>query len=123
MIKKIATGVLTTIILAGCYNDKYEELYPSGTVVCDTTTITYSKDIIPIMAGKCNTAGCHNNAAATGYDFTTREGILVAINNGRLKGSISWESGYSSMPKGLPKLAQCDIDKITRWINQGAPDN
>lgn len=124
MKKLIAIGAIA-MITAGCYNDKADKLYPSpGTVVCDTTTVTYTDDIKPIFEAKCNTPGCHDaGAIAGGYNFTTQAGIQVPALNGRIVGCINWASGFSAMPKGLPKLQQCEIDKITRWVNQGALNN
>lgn len=120
--KKIVIPIVAAIVMSGCYNDKAENLYPSpGTVTCDTTTVSYAKDIAPIFSAKCNTAGCHNSSAAAGYNFTTRAGI--APNTARVLGTINWAPGFSPMPKGGMKLDACDINKITRWVNQGALDN
>lgn len=121
--KKIIAIAALTIIVTGCYNDKGDKLYPSpGTVVCDTTNITYANDIKPIFAAKCNTAGCHASAVTGGgYDFTSHTGIQPTALSGQIVNSINWVG--NPMPKNLPKLSQCEIDKITRWVNQGALDN
>ena len=122
--RKILAIAAIAITMAGCYNDKYEELYPMGTVVCDTMTVTYTKDIKPIFESKCNTVGCHDAATASGgYDLTTHAGSQPGALNGRIGGAIEWKAGFSAMPKNLPKLSQCDINKIARWVNQGALNN
>ena len=53
--KKIALfAAASLLILAGCYNDKYDKLYPKPvTNTCDTTTITYSNDVKPIIVSNC----------------------------------------------------------------------
>ncbi|MBX2906430.1 MAG: hypothetical protein KF744_10360 [Taibaiella sp.] len=122
-IAKLIAFLLPAAIVAGCYNDKYDKLYPTGTVACDTSTITYASDIQPIFNAKCNTAGCHDATASGGYTLTTHAGSQVAVNSGKLLGSVTWTTGFSAMPKNLPKLSDCEINKITRWINQGAPNN
>lgn len=109
--------------MAGCYNDKYDQLYPTGTAVCDTTTVSYAADVQPILTAKCNTAGCHDATASGGYTLTTHAGAQTAAGSGKLLGSINWTAGFSAMPKNLPKLSDCEINKITRWVNQGALNN
>jgi hypothetical protein len=122
--RKLIIAAATILALGGCYNDKYEELYPLGSVVCDTNVVTYAADIKPILDSKCSTTGCHDAVTASGsYDFTAHSGVQPAALNGKIAGSINWTTGFSAMPQAQPKLSQCDIDKITRWINQGAPNN
>jgi len=112
------------LVAAGCYNDKYDKLYPTGTVVCDTATVSFATDIKPLLTAKCGTTGCHNAATASaGYDFTTHTGAQPAALNGKLLGSVNWSPGFNAMPQNLPKLAQCEIDKLTRWVHQGALNN
>jgi hypothetical protein len=123
--KKVIAIAGLALIAAGCYNDKYDKLYPvSGTTVCDTTNVTYAADIKPILTSKCNTAGCHDAATMSGgYNFTNHAGAKTAAQNGRLVGSVNWASGFSAMPKNLPKLSQCEINKIASWVTKGALDN
>lgn len=116
-------AVLCIAAFTGCYNDKFETLYPLGTVVCDTTNVSFATDLKPILTAKCNISGCHNTAASTGYDLTTYDGLKVIADNGKLLGSINWTTGFSAMPKSLPKLSTCEINKFTRWVNQGKLNN
>ena len=123
-ITKLVAFFLPAVIMASCYNDKYDKLYPTGTVACDTTTVTYAADIQPIFNAKCNTVECHDAATASGgYTFMTHAGAQPAALNGKLMGSITWSVGFSAMPKNLPKLPDCEINKIRRWVNQGALNN
>lgn len=59
---------------------------------CDTTTVTYSQSVAPIINTAC--LGCHSNALASGgYNFSTHAGLKAAVTNGRLMGSInSWSN-------------------------------
>ncbi|RYZ52206.1 MAG: hypothetical protein EOP49_09985 [Sphingobacteriales bacterium] len=110
--------------LSGCYNDNIEELYPAGGAGCDTVNITFAAKIAPILNGNCTSSGCHSGSApAGGYNLTTYQGAKAAVDNNRLIGSITHASGFSPMPKNLPKLPDCDIQKITIWVNHGAPNN
>lgn len=118
--KKI--GLIAPILLAlglcGCYNDNKEALYPTPQVTCDTVNVTFTKDVMPILTTYCNLSGCHN---ATGViNFTTYEGIKPFAASSLLP-DINWTG--NPMPKNGAKLSDCNIKKITRWVNQGAPNN
>ncbi len=123
----IVAGLL--LALSSCYNDKYDKLYPAITTTsCDTTTITYAHDIAPIISASCYSPGngCHDAAGASvsGYDYQTS---ITAIQNnalsGALLGDINWLPRHNNMPKNGTKLSDCDINKITRWVNLGAQNN
>lgn len=122
-IVKLAAIVLPVVLAAGCYNDKYDKLYPTGPVACDTTTVSFSADIMPVLSAKCNNAGCHDVTASGGYNLATYAGAQLAVTNGRMIGSVTWTAGFSAMPKGMPKLTDCEINKMRRWVNQGAQNN
>ncbi len=130
--KKLLPVAAMLVLLGSCYNDKADKLYPasSATNTCDTTTIKYSTDIQPIINQYCAINGCHNTSgdATTGNrDYTifatvqseaTQSLILNDIN-----GNPGQIRGQNSMPLNLPALSSCDINKITRWVNEGAPNN
>ena len=123
--KKILLIAGLSIIVAGCYNDKGDKLYPVPAVVtCDTTTITYAHDVLPILTANCNTNGCHDATAPSATNnFLTFSNVHAVALNGQLLGDINWAPTHNAMPKGLPKLSECDINKITRWVNLGSLNN
>jgi len=49
---------------------------------------------------------------------------LAAVQFNRIVGAINHETGFLPMPYpvGSAKLDQCDIDKVTAWITNGAPE-
>jgi hypothetical protein len=118
-------------IFCGCYNDKYNKLYPATTTTtttCDTTTIAYTKDIKPIIVANCYSPGngCHDAAgsATSGFDYQTSATVLISnATSGLLLADITWQPRHNQMPKGGAMLPGCDIAKITRWVNEGAPNN
>lgn len=123
--RKILTVIFISVLAAGCYNDKTDQLYPkvSGGG-CDTTTISFKTNIQPILNASCALSGCHDAATPTnGYNFGLYSGAKLALDQGRLLGAIRHESGFSAMPKNAPKLDDCSINKIVRWANLGAQDN
>ncbi len=129
--KKILIAALSILALNSCYNDKYDKLYPTPvTTTCDTSTISYARDIVPILTANCTiNSSCHLGGASTsGYDMSTYDGIManaayptqeVLIND--INGTPV--SRRHAMPKGLPKIASCDINKLTKWVNAGTPNN
>ncbi len=135
MIKKmriafvIGAGLLLTgSFFSSCYYDNVEELY--GTYVCDTSSVTYSGTILPILESECLT--CHSATSADGLGggnnlegYDNVMGFVVANdpNNSTLYKSIAWLAGASHMPKGSAQLSDCDIAKVRVWINSSAPNN
>ena len=131
MSSKISTLFLTlavSVSLTSCYYDTEEELYPdSGTVVCDTTSVSYTTDIVPIMNSKCSYSGCHAGAnAAAGIPLETYAGVkeYLDTDKARFISSIIWDGNASNMPKGASsKMIDCNINTIKAWINAGYPNN
>ena len=121
--------ILATISLAvaGCYNDKYDKLYPVSADPCDTTnkTVSYAATVSGILVANCATTGCHDAASSQGgYDLSSYTGVhTAAITNNVLLGDIQHLSGYNPMPKSGGSLSACQIAQITKWVNQGSPNN
>ena len=96
--------------------------------LCDTTTavISYSTDIIPVMNTSCgasNTA-CHSSGAASMVYLDFWAGVNFSASTGKFLSSIIWDGTASNMPKNSTnKLSACEIKKITKWVNMGAPNN
>lgn len=113
--------VLTFVLfLPSCYYDNEEFLYPnSGN--CDTSNVTYTTTIKPIMQQYCT--GCHNSSnPSAGIDLTTYGFCVQYGQNGSLYGSILQNGSYSAMPKNGNKLDECTLNKIQKWINDGYPN-
>lgn len=110
------------LLMSSCYNDNEYDLYPFSATQCDSTNVSYSKTIVPIVSSNCNT--CHSTAQHEGNVITdTYAGLSKVAKNGQLWGGVNWEPGYVTMPNGGSKLPACELAKIKNWINQGAPNN
>lgn len=108
------------VLFSSCYYDSEEDLYPS--IDCDLSDISYTTSILPIIESKCY--ACHDQASNFGN--ITLEGyssLKTFADSGELIGAIKHESGYSPMPKNLPQLLECEIEKIEAWVNDGALNN
>ena len=123
--KKIITYSITSlgiILSSGCYYDVAEELYPASDTFCDTTNITYSLKVLPVIQDNCYS--CHSGSAPSGnvgLDSYTK--LKTQADNGKLIGTISHAAGFSAMPQGGNKLSNCEISTIQTWINNGTPNN
>ena len=111
-------AVVGLLVYSSCYKDNVETLYPSSTT-CDTTTISFANDIQPILNTNCALGGCHNKATASGtVELEDYDGAKSAA-----QGALLTDINDGSMPQGGTKLSQCNINKISRWVNMGMPNN
>ena len=123
-------GTLGALLLAGV-----------GLVVltaCGDSTVSYSRDVKPILAANC--LSCHQEGGAgyeaSGFSMATYEDLMkgtrfgpmvipgdsagstmIVLMEGRADPSIS-------MPHGdMEPVSKAEIDTIRRWIDQGAKRN
>lgn len=90
---------------------------------CDTNSITFNGYVKPIIENKCK--GCHTGLVAA-YNvplITNYNQIRDLAINTMLYGVISHSPGYRYMPKYGPKLPDCEIRGIQKWIDAGAANN
>jgi hypothetical protein len=125
---KIILSVLIIIVcmvsLSSCYYDKEELLYGSSNTPCtDTTgTVSYAQKVIPVLQQYCYS--CHSGSFPSGnIAMGTYAADKAIAQNGKLYGTISHSSGYVAMPQGMPKLGNCQIAVIKKWIDSGIPNN
>jgi len=87
---------------------------------CDTTSVTFSGQIWPMMESYCT--GCHSASAPGGGIVIASYSDLVALaENGSLMGSVRWEGGYAKMPTNQ-QLSECSISQLQKWIDDGFPE-
>ncbi len=130
--KKSILIVFTAIVCSYCTNKvgKLQESFDKNNpdaVACDTTNavISYSIDIAPIIAASCgaNNNSCHSSNSADGILLDFWGGVNYCASTGKFLSSMTWDGNASNMPKSGQKLTSCEIKKITKWVNMGAPDN
>lgn len=109
----------STLLVVACDDDG-----DSDPVACETTDLSYANGISSILNESCATAGCHNSGTTSTFPMGNYEEVLVAVGFDRIIGAINHEEGFLPMPypSGSDQLVQCDIDKLTAWINDGAPE-
>jgi hypothetical protein len=107
-------------LVVSCYYDNAEDLYKNFPKGCDTTSISYQLDVRPIIDANC--IACHGAIApSAGLDLTTYDKLKA--NSTKVKTRINLPANDPLvMPQGAP-MNQCNISIVTKWIDQGSPNN
>lgn len=116
--------ILLALVQEGCRHDKPLVI----NIPCDTAHITFSGSVMPILNTSCRLSGCHlgsnppNNVSFDNYTAVKAQLYLV---NGtpELIGVITHAIGFTPMPKNSTMLDTCSINKIIKWVADGAPNN
>jgi len=119
-------SIVIILTSTGCYYDKKELMYPNGNnSPCDTTNMSYSKDIANIIVSN-NCLSCHSSTTSNAgngvvldnySDFSNMSNAVV--NDIQITDLTS----PNHMPFGMGMISSCDINKIIAWVNQGAKNN
>ncbi len=121
--RRLVIIFVTVILVTSCTKENEENLQSKiNQPLCDTFNMTFAKDVLPIITLNCYS--CHGNGNIQGgmnLDGFAR--IKRQVDNNLLLNVIKHSPGYSQMPQGQPRLAQCDINKIEAWVNRGALNN
>lgn len=96
-----------------------------GVIECDTSQVTLSGDIKPILETNCYRCHSSENApfAGVGINLEEYESLKSRADGGSLFGSMNHSSGFSPMPKGASKISSCDLDFVKAWIEKGAQND
>lgn len=117
-INQLTQDQLNTIgqwLQAGAPNNSCE----SG---CDTSAITYSATIFPIIQQRC--LNCHSGANPQGgLNFGSWAELNAVATSGALAGAIQHQPTFTAMPPSGPMLNDCRISQMLTWIQTGAPNN
>jgi hypothetical protein len=112
------------LAISSCYYDKEETLYHTGSTTCTDTsgTVSYAQKVVPLFQQYCYS--CHKGSFPSGNIAMGTYATDKAMGqNGKLYGSIIHGSGFSAMPKGMPKWTNCQIAIIKKWIDEGMQNN
>lgn len=124
-IKNLIILLTTVFVLAfsACYYDNKESLYPTLNTACDTTAVTFSGSIAPLLSSSCYS--CHSTATAAsfGNNIKVESYTDVKTNSAAIAGSIKHTGSYSPMPKNGGQLSTCSIQKFDIWIRNGMLNN
>jgi hypothetical protein len=112
----------TALLLSNCTFDDEESLFKDVACPEIIEPVSYSAFVEPLLEKRC--VSCHNSTFPSGNVNLEDYGkLIVHIENGKFLGAIRHTPGFSPMPQGESKLADCDIEKIENWIDQAYPEN
>lgn len=112
----ILACLCVALIVSSCYKDNEEYLY--GAVNCDTTAVSFSTDIFPIIQSSCSTVGCHVAGGSGSGTFENYDQVKAKVDDGKFKNRVIVLKDMPPSP-----LTDCQILHITKWLNDGAPNN
>jgi hypothetical protein len=118
----LITG-LFSLFLVSCYYDNEEALYPVIYANCDTTIVTFSGTIVPILNKNCYTCHSNINSAANGNNIHLEDYSDVVANSARITPAIKHTGSASPMPKNGSKIPQCSITQWDIWVRNGMVNN
>lgn len=131
MMKKILIAAISFIacalIFESCYYDKADQQYPAISNSCDTNNVRFNVEIKSILDANCKP--CHDGSNSISgidlYNYTIISGFALdgQFTYGTLLSAVMHQGGAPEMPKGEPKLQDCDINKIAAWVHAGAQNN
>jgi len=114
--------ILSVAIIAGCYYDSEEKLYPVVSTSCDLTNVTFSATIKPILKTYCYSCHSNSNATNNGRGVKLENYADVKDNISKILVSVKQNNASFPMPVG-GKLGDCEIKQIQKWSDNKTPNN
>lgn len=127
------------VVFYQCKHDRDLDIYrgqnpdhPTVSSSCDSDTIYFQNEILPLLISNCSTSGCHDS------DSKEEDVILVdyasVLSDGKIKtGDAEGSKLYKQLLENDPEermppapnnpLTQDQKNMIKKWINQGARNN
>jgi hypothetical protein len=109
---------IAALSVTSCYYDNAEELYKVEP--CDITAVTYSQDVSVIISYNC--LACHSGPTPEkDLDLSTYSNVFANAAKVRSRINLSTNSDTIMPPTG--RMSECNIEKVSTWIDQGAINN
>ncbi len=93
------------------------------TSTCDTSNVTFTSSIQPIIQTYC--LGCHTSSNASmsggGIVLDIYTSVKTNAQTGHLLCSVQWTGTCYQMPKSSSQLSTCNIHKFVIWVNNSCP--
>ena len=111
-------GSIIMLALTRC--TKVSQPVTGSSGYCDTASVTYTSNVLPIVQSYCY--GCHSNNNIVFSDGVSLEGydnLKGWADLGYLVGDVRHAAGFTGMPYGKPALSACEMNTIIAWVDQG----
>jgi hypothetical protein len=123
LIISLTTVVVFLFFFVSCYYDSEEALYPALSTSCDTSNVTFSGTIVPILDNNCFSCHSNNTAASNGNNIRLQNYADVLAKTDRIVGSIKHLNTFSPMPKSGGMIKSCSITQFDIWVRKGMLNN
>jgi cytochrome c553 len=108
-------------IIGKWINEGAKNTVSCGTA-CDSNSFKFAANINPIIQRYC--VGCHGGSSPSGgINLSVYGAVRAQALTSSLYGAVTHSPGYSPMPKNAPKLSDCQIAQIRKWIDAGSLNN
>jgi len=134
--------LLFALILIGCSSDSDNGMI-TGPVNDEPdnptpTEVSFATQVRPIFAASCGGSGCHVGGSASGVNLASWSATMASSGSQYPGATVVAGSAASSplidklgssprfgsrMPLGRGALSSSQIETISSWINNGAPNN
>lgn len=124
---KIVLLFVILITISSCKHETLEDIPIKEN--CETGTIDFVNQVLPILESNCSTTGCHNESSHKHFVVTDNYYNLIKsidVNAGNAEKSELYEVITDNSDDIMPPsnsgfvLTQIQKDIIKKWINQGA---
>jgi hypothetical protein len=120
LLVSLTTFTIFLLFFVSCYYDNEEALYPTLNNACDTTNVTYSGTIAPLLNNNCTV--CHSGSVTSGGILLTNyTSVQTVASSGMLMNALKG-SGVPLMPIS-GSLSACKITQFQIWIRNGMLNN
>ena len=97
---------------------------PVGPPAFEAERACFTRDILPVLASRCGTTGCHDAVShKEGLVLTSYAGARSIVSARNPAGSSLYRvltGGKKMPPSNKPQLTIAEIDSIGKWIGYGA---
>lgn len=116
--------LLFIFILSACESKNEEELFPVDLSGCDTISVSFNLQILPLFESQCFPS-CHEaQAQLGGFNMEIFTEIQSRAKSGLIVEVLNLPRGNPrAMPLGGNFLPLCDLLRIKAWAEQGALNN
>ena len=84
------------------------------------TSVYYSGDIAPLLRTHCAVPGCHQQGFPFG-NYERYEEVKRRVDNGKFQRLVI--DLRLMPPSGRPPLTEDQVQMLTKWLRDGAPEN
>ncbi len=117
----LVLGIISQVFISSCAKLNEEDILDDFRY-CADDSVSFQNNVLPILNADCNS--CHAGASAEeGVELTDYANVQLYAGSGDLMGVLDHVSGLAPMPYGKPKLNDCKIETIRKWIDEGMRNN